>query len=105
MLEQGDSNVSTGVWVELARERQRSIHCSGSQLHSCLPGPIQFVNLAGGSNFQVGDDLESCTDRVQPYRFTLDDYDVTLVDLPGFDDTNKSDSDLLIMIANYLSAE
>ena len=95
------------VWAELVRERQRSIHCSRSQLHNRLPlwYQIQFVNLVGGSNYRVGHDLESCTDRVQPHLFTLDDYDVTLVDLPGFDDTNKSDSDLLRMIADFLFAE
>ena len=65
----------------------------------------QFVNLVGGSDFRVGDDLESCTDRVQPRQFTLDGYDVTLVDMPGFDDTSKSDSDLLRMIADFLFAE
>ena len=53
----------------------------------------------------MGDDLESCTDHVQPHLFTLDEYDVTLVDVPGFDDTSKSDSDHLIMIADYLFAE
>ncbi|KAF8727253.1 hypothetical protein AX14_007450 [Amanita brunnescens Koide BX004] len=68
-------------------------------------GKTTFVNLVGGSNYRVGHDLESCTDRVQPHLFTLDDYDVTLVDLPGFDDTNKSDSDLLGMIADFLFAE
>jgi predicted GTPase len=67
--------------------------------------PIQFLNLVGSSDFRVGDNLESCTDRVQPHLFTLDGYDVTLVDVPGFDDTNKSDSDLLRMIADFLFAE
>jgi hypothetical protein len=40
---------------------------------------------------------------VQPHLFNLDGYDVTLVDLPGFDDTNKSDSDVLGIIADSLS--
>ncbi|KAF8680686.1 hypothetical protein AX14_004504, partial [Amanita brunnescens Koide BX004] len=79
---------------------QASVVCMGGT----GTGKTTFVNLVGGSSFRVGDDLESCTDHVQPHLFTLDEYDVTLVDVPGFDDTSKSDSDHLIMIADYLFA-
>jgi predicted GTPase len=47
--------------------------------------------------------LESCTNEVQTSQsFRLDDKDVVLVDTPGFDDTTKSDTDVLKMIAAYL---
>ena len=50
-------------------------------------------------------DLESCTSEVQlANEFTLDGRTVSLIDTPGFDDTTKSDTDILRMIAAYLAA-
>ena len=50
-------------------------------------------------------DLESCTSEVQlANEFTLDGRTVSLIDTPGFDDTLKSDTDILRMIAAYLAA-
>lgn len=47
--------------------------------------------------------LESCTNEVQTSQsFMLDGKRVVLVDTPGFDDTTKSDTDVLKMIAAYL---
>ncbi|KAG1747167.1 uncharacterized protein EDB91DRAFT_72861 [Suillus paluster] len=47
--------------------------------------------------------LESCTNEVQMSQpFRLDGKRVVLVDTPGFDDTTKSDTDVLKMIAAYL---
>ena len=47
--------------------------------------------------------LDSCTAEVQlADEFTLDGRSVTLIDTPGFDDTTKSDSDILEMIAAFL---
>lgn len=48
--------------------------------------------------------LESCTDSIQFSRpFNVDNKSVVLVDTPGFDDTDKSDSDTLQMICQYLA--
>ena len=48
--------------------------------------------------------LESCTAEVQlADKFALDGRSVTLIDTPGFDDTTKSDSDILEMIAAFLA--
>jgi predicted GTPase len=67
-------------------------------------GKTSFVNLASGSNLQVGQDLESCTLDVQTsVPFELDGRKVTLVDTPGFDDTNMSEVDVLRKIIDYLS--
>jgi len=64
----------------------------------------QFVNLASGSNLNVGDELESCTNAVQSGRpFDLGGRRVVLVDTPGFDDTVRSDVDVLNMIAAFLA--
>ena len=65
---------------------------------------MQFINLISGSDLRVGDELTSCTSDVQLARpFELDGRMITLIDTPGFDDTNKSDTDILKLIALFLS--
>ena len=65
---------------------------------------LQFINLASHSNLRVGMDLESCTEKVQlAEEFTIDGRRVMLIDTPGFDDTTKSDTDILKMIADFLA--
>ena len=64
----------------------------------------QFINLASGSKLVIGDELKSCTSTVQAATpFTLGNRTVTLIDTPGFDDTKISETDILKMIALYLS--
>jgi hypothetical protein len=66
----------------------------------------QFINLVSGSNLKVGSGLESCTQTVQSSTpFRLDNCSVTLIDTPGFDDTLRSDTDVLKTIAAFLSTE
>jgi hypothetical protein len=74
------------------------------------PHPIrlrhsQFVNTAAGrTEVVVGDDLKSRTRTVQPIRCLHPDgrRNIVLVDTPGFDDINISDSQILRIIANWL---
>ena len=48
--------------------------------------------------------LESCTAEVQlSDEFPLDDSRVVLIDTPGFDDTSKSDTEILQIIAAFLT--
>ena len=48
--------------------------------------------------------LESCTAEIQlADEFALDGRQVVLIDTPGFDDTTKSDTDILKMIAGFLA--
>ncbi|KAF8896196.1 hypothetical protein BD779DRAFT_1466201 [Infundibulicybe gibba] len=62
-----------------------------------------FINLLSSSNLEVGEGLHSCTDRVQVAQpFNLDGWKMTLLDTPGFDDTTKTDTHVLDMIATYL---
>ncbi|KAJ4485384.1 hypothetical protein J3R30DRAFT_3439108 [Lentinula aciculospora] len=68
-------------------------------------GKTTFTSLVGGSKFLVGDGLESCTKYIQTQNFTFNDRNVTLIDVPGFDDTNQSDADILKMIADFLASE
>ncbi|KAF8074587.1 P-loop containing nucleoside triphosphate hydrolase protein [Lyophyllum atratum] len=67
-------------------------------------GKTTFINLLSGtSNLMVGQGLESCTSVIQfAETFELDGRCVNLIDTPGFDDTNQSDTDILIMIAAFL---
>ncbi|KAF8972235.1 P-loop containing nucleoside triphosphate hydrolase protein [Flammula alnicola] len=67
-------------------------------------GKTTFINLASGSNLRIGRGLQSCTSIVQVAQpFELEGRSVTLIDTPGFDDTTKSDSDILRMIAAFLA--
>ena len=48
--------------------------------------------------------LESCTAEVQlSDEFTFDSSKVVLIDTPGFDDTSKSDTEILRIIAAFLA--
>ena len=59
--------------------------------------------MASQSNLRVGKRLGSCTAEVQlADKFTLDGQPVVLIDTPGFDDTKKSDTDILKSIAAFL---
>jgi len=65
---------------------------------------VKFINLASRSNLRIGISLESCTAEVQRAdEFTLDGRRVILIDTPGFDDTSKSDTEILKMIAAFLA--
>ncbi|KIK46994.1 hypothetical protein CY34DRAFT_35664, partial [Suillus luteus UH-Slu-Lm8-n1] len=67
-------------------------------------GKSTFINKASESNLPVGHGLESCTNEVRTSRpFVVNGRVVTLIDTPGFDDTTRSDTDILAMIAAYLS--
>ncbi|KAH7338422.1 kinase-like domain-containing protein [Rhizoctonia solani] len=66
-------------------------------------GKTTFINDASGENLEVGNELESCTHEVAPTGvFQIDGQDVVLVDTPGFDDTELSDTDILKRIAAFL---
>lgn len=55
----------------------------------------------------MGHSLESCTSEIKIVKLTvpeLADGDVVFVDTPGFDDTHKSDADILKMVADWLKS-
>ncbi|KAI0696924.1 P-loop containing nucleoside triphosphate hydrolase protein [Cytidiella melzeri] len=92
-------------------------HNSGADAVIFVMGPTgagktTFINVASKSDLRVGSSLQSCTDQIQFSRqFHVKDKDneklrrVVLVDSPGFDDTEKSDSDILKIICEYLASE
>ena len=60
--------------------------------------------MASNSGLRIGTGLKSCTSDVQlANEFTLDGRQIILFDTPGFDDTNKSDTDILRLIAAFLA--
>ncbi|KAI0426026.1 hypothetical protein F5Y09DRAFT_334501 [Xylaria sp. FL1042] len=72
-------------------------------------GKSTFVSQCSGQEAEIGETLESCkslrTKEVESFTFMYsNDIRVHLVDSPGFDDTNKSDSDILKDIANWMAS-
>ncbi|KAL6302086.1 P-loop containing nucleoside triphosphate hydrolase protein [Sparassis latifolia] len=69
-------------------------------------GKSTFINKATNSDLAtVGDSLRACTSRVNAIRYPhpFDGRPIVFVDTPGFDDTNKSDLDILKMVADWLT--
>jgi hypothetical protein len=66
----------------------------------------KFIEIATGLDTGgVGHTLESCTSEIKIVKLSvpeLTDGDVIFVDTPGFDDTHKSDADILKMVADWL---
>ena len=84
----------TFFWVGCGLSRNRLAH----------DGSTQFINLISGSNLGIASGLQSCTNTVQfGGGFNLDGRRVMLIDTPGFDDTTRSDTDVLTMIAAFLA--
>ncbi|TVY71324.1 hypothetical protein LSUE1_G008674 [Lachnellula suecica] len=66
-------------------------------------GKSTFINTScGSSKMKVGRGLRSCTKDLGGTTFDLDDGEVTLVDTPGFNDDKLTDTEVLVMIANFL---
>jgi len=64
---------------------------------------VQFINTASGSDLRVGRGLESETDHIQfSQPIHLGDFEVKLVDTPGFDDTTIPEAETLTTIAEFL---
>jgi hypothetical protein len=71
----------------------------------CSPVCVQFINQASGSSLVIGRGLESCTAEIQLGKpFVLDGQTVTLIDSSGFDDTNRSEAEILREVTGFLTA-
>lgn len=55
--------------------------------------------MATGNDWGVGHGLESCTKEIGIVKV----HDTVLVDTPGFDNANRTDRELLHMIADWLA--
>lgn len=60
---------------------------------------MQFINMVTGNDSGVGHNLESCTAKITMMKA----HGLILVDTPGFDDTHKTDTEVLSMIADWLT--
>jgi len=70
-------------------------------------GKSSFITMASGSSSNlagVGHTLQSCTSEISIVRVQSVELgiNVVLVDTPGFDDTNRSDVDILKMVSKWL---
>ncbi|KAJ2926302.1 hypothetical protein H1R20_g10793, partial [Candolleomyces eurysporus] len=71
-------------------------------------GKSTFINLAtqSANKLQVGHSIQSCTEVVERADpFDLDGRRIVLFDTPGFDDTNKSETEILRIIAFELEKQ
>ncbi|KAF4582668.1 hypothetical protein EYR40_002591 [Pleurotus pulmonarius] len=70
-------------------------------------GKSSFINMATGNKTGVGHELESYTSSIQIIKFRsleISMHDIIFVDTPGFDDTHKSDIEILTMVADWLKS-
>ncbi|KXN84717.1 hypothetical protein AN958_12144 [Leucoagaricus sp. SymC.cos] len=69
-------------------------------------GKSTFISTISGADQGIGHDLMSCTNEIKAMRVRVtredEDIDVVLVDTPGFDDTYKSDYEILQMISEWI---
>ncbi|KAK1066326.1 hypothetical protein LTR74_007213 [Friedmanniomyces endolithicus] len=67
-------------------------------------GKSRFIQVASGrDDVGIGHDLHSYTSEVRPFEFEYDGHHITLIDTPGFNDTTRSEAEVLKSIAEYLS--
>lgn len=107
------SSIHTALWASRAVAKlpyalSTIIFHHPQNAHLRRRGPCcyyyQFINCASESDLPVGRGLESCTVDVQMSKpFYLDQRMVTLIDTPGFDDTNRKERDILTHISAYLA--
>lgn len=69
-------------------------------------GKSSFIRLASGNkNVKIGHSLESCTSTVEVHAWDVTpDRTIFLIDTPGFDDTNRSDTQVLRDIARWMGS-
>ncbi|KAG9227673.1 hypothetical protein CCMSSC00406_0000681 [Pleurotus cornucopiae] len=105
--------IASQEWAQVSLFKPNPSYKSQDQAPNLLKGVMgatgsgktSFINVASGSALRVGSGLTSCTDAVQTSEpFWLENRLVRLIDTPGFDDTAKTDTEVLTMIAAFLSS-
>ncbi|KAI1122847.1 P-loop containing nucleoside triphosphate hydrolase protein [Nemania abortiva] len=66
-------------------------------------GKTSFVVQATDAPLEIGDDADSCTQDIQTGSVMIDGKKVTLIDTPGFDDTESKDTKIFEKIAVWLA--
>jgi predicted GTPase len=63
----------------------------------------KFVNTVSGDSLQTSDRLGSCTAEVQLSKpFMVNGRTVRLVDTPGFNDSTRSDTEVLGVVGDWM---
>lgn len=66
-------------------------------------GKSTFINLASGSDLPTSASLHSCTEVVQlAPEFSFEGRRIRFIDTPGFDDTDRSEVEILRIIKDFL---
>ncbi|KAH9829191.1 P-loop containing nucleoside triphosphate hydrolase protein [Rhodofomes roseus] len=65
-------------------------------------GKSTFINHVCGSSLKVGTGLRSCTADIDVASYIVGDMKLVLIDTPGFDDTTRSQADVLEDIGKFL---
>jgi len=68
-------------------------------------GKSYFINKLTGASVAEGKSLRSCTSTCKGIATTIGNTDVIVIDCPGFDDTVRSDTDILEEITKLLAAQ
>jgi flagellar biosynthesis GTPase FlhF len=67
-------------------------------------GKSTFISKCSEKQVAIGHNLQACTQEVGVYLCRSRDFNIYLVDTPGFDDTDRSDTEVLREIASWLTA-
>ncbi|KAH8672886.1 P-loop containing nucleoside triphosphate hydrolase protein [Tricladium varicosporioides] len=67
-------------------------------------GKTYFINQLIGARLKEGHTLKSCTQGCQIVETNVGNTEFVIMDCPGFDDTTRSDADILKVISEQLSA-
>lgn len=66
-------------------------------------GKSTLISHLTSAPVRIGHDLNSCTSEITTYTVNISGHVVRLIDTPGFDDSDRSDSDILGVIALTLA--
>ncbi|KAL1590965.1 hypothetical protein WHR41_00395 [Cladosporium halotolerans] len=67
-------------------------------------GKSTFISKCTEKEVSIGHNLQACTQEVGVFLCKSRDFNIYLVDTPGFDDTDRSDTEVLKEIASWLTA-
>ncbi|KAF2193836.1 hypothetical protein K469DRAFT_712676 [Zopfia rhizophila CBS 207.26] len=102
---EGDVDSNVAIEQEVRDESVRTLEAKEvfiAVMGQTGAGKSSFINWVTGANLVEGESLSSCTQEVQSASTIIDGRTVTLIDTPGFDDSSRSDGEILNLIATYL---
>ncbi|UKZ47057.1 hypothetical protein TrVGV298_001269 [Trichoderma virens] len=109
-IDEGHETAPTGIAdspqadADISRDRTGVTHVYIGVMGVTGAGKSSFISMCTGKEVKIGHELKSCTSDVEDVELMLNDrVCVHLIDTPGFDDTNRSDAEVLQNIAYWLS--